>query len=404
MTRKYFYTFSFIVCIAGFVFAFGCGGSQTPPQDATAKVECKNDAESLLEQSPVCNPVLLDAFEKKLTQWKSRCSGVVDSATSDRIAQASAESESCCENTAALNKEGAACQARVAEIRKSSECAAPECEKTVTALGTVLSDCTRLEKNGFDLQGATTLQKTLQLRIDRANLGARITSFRQQCADASELAGSGKTDDAVTVLVTAAVSMPENEDGIADETLETQLKESMAECADALKSVVAAHVKHHAEILKDKRAEKEVLPWMSSYRNLSETASRLKEAGALTIAPGLTDDIDKLLLDYDKKRNELESAEISMRDAISKRALTEGKKKCSNASSKIAHFSAKIEEHKAAGNEGKVQAYGRQLDKAKKHLEELTEELKDAAQAKPFDDEKNRKLLDAARKAGCPVP
>ena len=402
MTRKFVHTVSFIVCIAGFIFAFGCGGSHPPPTNANT--ECEKEAGALLDQSPICNPVLLEPFEAKLGQWKNRCGGIADHTTRERIAQASADSKSCSEKTASLNKEGVACEARVTKIRTSAECKAPECETAIAALDTVLSDCAQLEKNGFDLQGATTLQQNLRLRIDRANLNASITLFHQQCNDAKELAGLEKTDDAMTILISAAASMPTDDAGIADETLQAQRKEATNQCAQALTAAVAAHVKRHAEILKSTNAEKEVLSWMSSYRNLAETANRLKEAGALTIAPGLTDGIDKLLSDYDKKRNALESAEISKRDTISKRTLTEGKKKCSHAKSEITRISAKIKEHKAAGNDGKAAAYGRQLDRAKKHLDELTQGLQAAVQLSPFDDDKNRRLLEAARTAGCPVP
>ena len=178
----------------------------------------------------------------------------------------------------------------------------------------------------------------------------------------------------------------------------------MNQCAQALQTTVDAQVNRHAEILKSKRAEKEVLPWMSSYRALAETANRLKEAGALTVAPGLTDGIDKLLSDFDKKRNELESEEISKRDTISKQTLVEGPQKCARAKTEIERFTAKVAEHKAGGNEGKVRAYERKLEAAQLRIEELTRRLKAAAELTPFADEKNRALLDAARAAGCAVP
>lgn len=387
-----------ILCVF-FIAVSACGGtrkSKTAPDG-----NCWGEADALIAQAPVCSPLLIAAFEKSIDRWIRTCG--TDATNNDRISRALSDSKVCAKNQAQLNAQGAQCEFKVREIEKQKACEGEECRDLADALQTVAAECHPFKDNGFDLPKASALHTEISKRLENDTLVKAIAVFREKCTAALSLIQARNMEEAIAVLISASASQPKIP-ADATEAVALQGTESFALCESALHAAVDARFKEVSVQLNDAKVQQDVLIWMATYRISAETSTRLKEAGALNIAPGLTEEVDALLTHLEKRKNEIESAEMSQEDTISKKTLTEAAKRCTDTAMQITRLKKKVTEHTAASNERKAQAYSAKLANAEAALDLLLQRINEALRFKPFSDEKISTLLNAARAAGCPIP
>jgi hypothetical protein len=363
---------------------------------------CIDEGEALSEKAPACDPTEYGILKKKIADWEKSCGQFASPESRERLARTLSDSKKCVDATAAAIANKKECESKIAAITAESKCDIPKCNALIEALDNAMAFCKPSAAHGFDERGAEQLKESLKSRIVQLERESSVKSSMDQCSNSEALAAAGRTDEALaelTLALTTLLAAPAKQEPDA----ETSEKEARNKCADALQSFVDTFLTKMTDILANKKEEKNPLSWMSSYRNLAGTKSRLEEVHAERLVPDITAGLRKLLTSVDKKKNRIESESIAHGDALYKKTLEKGPKKCRRIHASISRVEGKIEEYQAKKNKKKVQAYTKKLEKIKAQLDTFMIQLKESVAKRPFDKEKMTQLLQKIDAAGCPA-
>ncbi len=409
-----------LLFVTGGGMVIACGGSQKPEEDSTSS--CEADGTMIAEQLAVCDSEKVMQFEVEVRDWQARCQPVVDATLADRVARKVTESMGCSEEARTLEIKKKECQDKVSKLSAMGACAPESCQSFLKEIQDVIAECELVGEEETNLSAVRALVAPIEAQISGDSLIAAIEHLNTACTDAQPLVENGDTAGAIDKIILAIASLSMKD---ATESKIPEIEAARTETFDLCKKTMETAIRHYTDLtkkeLKKRKVKKQPEIWLSKFRHLEGMSRQLREAGAESIYPEATDEIDKLLLAFDRQKKKFEAKEkrkMAAREDKTEKGVegdegagkveeagtakgtetvegvkgdkgtdkTEDKgideaegdgtqnskqnsKRCARIMKEIKRVKGKIAEHEKAGNEKKVKAYTLKLKKSEASLE-----------------------------------
>lgn len=379
-----------------------CGASQKSGKRADEE-ECNAGATSILETEAMCNPPENGAYEAKLKKWQVECEHNAQPLTRNLIAQRLANSRKCVQDTNRIDTQRSGCRHRVDVAMGKKRCEKEQCGALLAELNEIIADCAKLGDKNTGLSDAKALLAEILEKTAETDSKKEIETLAEQCDKATQLAAENNTDGALKLLILALAGSEVQKLINGEKQADESIGETLSRCKEAFKLTIDKHVSTISASLQRDARKSSPEKWLSLYRNLEGTNTRLQEVRVEGILPGALEEMQQVLLKFDKQRNINESKSIDKSGAENRKVLNGGVEKCKNLVKNLERFDGKVKEHTKANNEKKVKAYSRKLQQAKEALDEFEIDIRKSLDSSDIPEKKRKELEEDLREAGCSI-
>jgi hypothetical protein len=387
----------------------GCGGSQQPSKSA----KCREALAQIIaeDEQKICDPILVEQFEGRITDWRDACLGYADLKERSEVDKKLTKSRECSENKSRWDAKRKECSQRVEEIAFAGDCLEEACVTDLQDLKKVISDCSAPEIDGPHMETAKKLMVKLEERVAKRDVLKALAYLMDECVRIHEMAGEIDTQALMDRILAELAKQKELQE-IPKEGSEVggARQDALVSCQNVLEPAVETLTQNALTELDDEKLKKKPEKWLARLQKLEDLDARLKEIGAEALFPGSTEPLKAALeklkdikIGYTGAKEERPIADEDRTAQTDLSFFKTSENRCKKLSKDKDRFEAKTESHKKKGNEKKAAAYKKKLDKTTEELDALKAEIKRVIETTQISKEKLDAILKKLDKAGCPA-
>jgi len=377
-----------------------CGGAQS---GGTNSQRCKEELAQIKAKGNVCDPAQYEQFESRVMNWQNLCADCIGFAEKKIVNDQLNASRACSDEERTYAAQRESCSSRLKDIRDNQGCFGNGCAPLLEGMNRIITDCDEPRIRWEALSEANALRDGFQRKMDEDSAKqAALHSMDAVGEKRAALVDQGDIDTGLlTLLETLEKSGPLVSAIPSDSPLNGEKTVVIHKFGDTLKRAVEAFSDLAAQELMDPRVKKNPDEWMTRYRKLEETHSRLEKAGASTLFPGAINAIKEAVDKFGKIKGRQATNEERKKTAAVRKALTKGAGQCKQILKTMARVETKIKQYQAKNNAKKVAAYESRLQKAKQALTDLKDNIRTAMDEKILPEDQQTALIEEIRQAGC---